>query len=131
MYGFGTAIPGELVGSHRRVPVGTIVSVTNMKDGETIRVRVVPPRSSPVLGRVMDLSPAAFQRLENVVEGVFTCSVKVLYTPRAEIHSLHSYSFENGPKSGPSPFFPTKLGSGSLEFFGRHLPINPNYPPII
>ncbi|CAL8121762.1 unnamed protein product [Orchesella dallaii] len=133
-FGLGLPLRGDLVGSYVRVPIGTIVLVTNMKNGNTVRVRVVPPRSTPVLGRVMDLSPAAFAQLENVREGVFTCSVKVLQTPRAEteVDALHSHSFENGPKSGPSPFLSTaKLESGSLGFFKRQLLMNSNYPPII
>lgn len=94
--GVGLSVPSNLIGSHRRVPVGSIVAVTNMRNGKTVSIRVVPPKTIPVFGRVMDLSPAAFAQLEQLSEGVFTCSVNVIQPfGRTETNSLSSYTFDN------------------------------------
>lgn len=94
--GVGLSVPSNFIGSHRRVPVGSIVAVTNMKNGKTISVRIVPPKTIPVFGRVMDLSPAAFAQLDQLSEGVFTCSVSVIQPfGRTETNSLSSYTFDN------------------------------------
>lgn len=49
--------PGALVAAHRTLPFGTLVRVTNARNGRSIVVRVID-RGPFVRGRVIDLTPA-------------------------------------------------------------------------
>jgi len=54
--------PGGLIAAHRSLRFGTMVKVTNRRNGRTVVVRIVD-RGPFVRGRVIDLSPAAAQAL--------------------------------------------------------------------
>lgn len=56
------ANPRELTAAHRTLPFGTRVRVTNKKNGRSVMVRI-NDRGPFVRGRVIDLTPAAAQRL--------------------------------------------------------------------
>jgi rare lipoprotein A len=56
------ANPNELTAAHRTLPFGTMVTVTNTKNGRSVRVRI-NDRGPFVHGRVIDLTPAAAQEL--------------------------------------------------------------------
>jgi peptidoglycan lytic transglycosylase len=51
-------VKGELTAAHRALPMNTIVRVTNLDNGRSVRVRI-NDRGPFVRGRVIDLSPAA------------------------------------------------------------------------
>ena len=54
--------PGKLTAAHRSLPFGTIVRVTNLRNGRTVIVRI-NDRGPYTKGRIIDLTPAAAQRL--------------------------------------------------------------------
>jgi rare lipoprotein A len=58
-----------LTAAHRELPLGTIVDVTNLDNGQTVRVRI-NDRGPFVAGRVIDLSRAAAGEIGLVGPGV-------------------------------------------------------------
>jgi len=56
------ARPSELTAAHRTLPFGTRVLVTNKSNGRSVVVRI-NDRGPFVLGRVIDLTPAAAHAL--------------------------------------------------------------------
>jgi rare lipoprotein A len=59
----------QFTAAHRELPLGTIVDVTNVETGATVRVRV-NDRGPFVRGRIIDVSRAAAQRLGMIGPGV-------------------------------------------------------------
>ena len=53
----------KMTAAHRRLPLGTLVEVTNVENAKTVRVRI-NDRGPFVKGRVLDLSRAAARELE-------------------------------------------------------------------
>lgn len=51
------ANPGGLTAAHRTLPFGTMVRVTNKRNGKTVTVRI-NDRGPFIRGRVIDLTPA-------------------------------------------------------------------------
>ena len=58
-----------LTAAHRELPLGSIVDVTNLDDGKTVRVRI-NDRGPFIAGRVIDLSRAAAREIELLGPGV-------------------------------------------------------------
>jgi rare lipoprotein A len=56
------ANPGALTAAHRTLPFGTAVKVTNKRNGRAVVVRI-NDRGPFKRGRIIDLTPAAAQRL--------------------------------------------------------------------
>ena len=56
------ASPGALTAAHRSLPFGTMVRVTNERNGRSVVVRI-NDRGPLVRGRVIDLTPAAARAL--------------------------------------------------------------------
>src|SRR5262249_61316241 len=56
------ARPAELTAAHRTLPFGTVVRVTNNRNGQTVVVRI-NDRGPFTRGRVIDLTPAAAGKL--------------------------------------------------------------------
>jgi rare lipoprotein A len=56
------ANPHRLTAAHKSLPFGTVVKVTNKKNGRTVMVRI-NDRGPFVRGRVIDLTPAAASQL--------------------------------------------------------------------
>lgn len=56
------ANPNALTAAHRTLPFGTIVRVTNKKNGRSVHVRI-NDRGPFMKGRVIDLTPAAAQKI--------------------------------------------------------------------
>ena len=54
--------PHELTAAHRTLPFGTRVKVVNQRNGKTVTVRI-NDRGPFKPGRIIDLTPAAAQRL--------------------------------------------------------------------
>ncbi len=66
----------ELTAAHRTLPMGTIARVTNLYNGETVKVRI-NDRGPFVRGRVIDLSPDAASKLDMKRAGVAPVRVEV------------------------------------------------------
>ncbi len=56
------ANPHQLTAAHKSLPFGTMVKVTNKKNGRTVTVRI-NDRGPFVHGRIIDLTPAAASQL--------------------------------------------------------------------
>jgi rare lipoprotein A len=56
------ANPNALTAAHRSLPFGTVVKVTNKKNGRVVHVRI-NDRGPFKKGRIIDLTPAAAQKL--------------------------------------------------------------------
>ena len=61
--------PGRVSAAHRALPLGTVVDVTNERNGRTVRVRI-NDRGPFIAGRIVDLSRAAAEEIDSVVDGV-------------------------------------------------------------
>ena len=66
--------PEKLTAAHRTLPFGTMVRVTNLRNGRTVVVRI-NDRGPFVHGRVIDLSPAAGRAIG--VNGLAPVSLRV------------------------------------------------------
>ncbi len=70
----------KLTAAHRTYAFGTVVRVTNKKNGKSVDVRINDrgPFSS---GRIIDLSRAAAEKISMVNDGVVDVEVKVISVP--------------------------------------------------
>ena len=58
-----TFAPSKLTAAHRTLPFGTMVRVTNLRNGRTVMVRI-NDRGPFTKGRVIDVTPAAAAELK-------------------------------------------------------------------
>ncbi len=63
--------------AHRKLPFGTRVKVTNIKNGKSVVVRI-NDRGPFVKGRIIDLSRSAFRSIGNPADGVIDVEISVL-----------------------------------------------------
>jgi rare lipoprotein A len=61
--------------AHRTLPFGTIVRVTNLKNGKTVKVRI-NDRGPFVAGRIIDVSKKAAKRIGLDKQGIATVKIK-------------------------------------------------------
>jgi rare lipoprotein A len=79
-YGHGVTASGEVTGprmltaAHRTLPFGTMVMITNVRNGRTVTVRIVD-RGPFGRGRIIDLSRAAAVELDMINSGTTRVSV--------------------------------------------------------
>jgi len=72
---------GQLVAAHRTLPFGSIVRVTNVRNGRTVTVRIVdrgPYGKNYRQGTIIDLSRAAAARLRMIRDGQVPARLEVL-----------------------------------------------------
>lgn len=70
----------QFTAAHRDLPLGTLVDVTNVETGATVRVRI-NDRGPFVHGRVIDLSRAAAQRVGVIGPGVAMVRLTIASPP--------------------------------------------------
>jgi rare lipoprotein A len=79
-YGGGRTASGEVTrpsgmwAAHRTLPFGTLVLVTNLRNGKTVVVRIVD-RGPYGRGRIIDVSRAAARELDMIESGTTMVSV--------------------------------------------------------
>jgi rare lipoprotein A len=61
---------GALTAAHRTLPFGSMVHVTNKKNGRTVLVRIVDRGPKAWTGRLIDLSLGAARALDMIQTGV-------------------------------------------------------------
>lgn len=66
--------------AHRTLPFGTILKVTNKKNGKSVVVRVTD-RGPYAKGRIIDLTLAAAKKIDMVNSGVVPVEIAQVYTP--------------------------------------------------
>jgi rare lipoprotein A len=74
----------KLVAAHRTLPFGSVVRVTNLKNGRSVAVRIVdrgPYGKNYREGTIIDLSRAAARRLRMLDDGQVPARVEVLKVP--------------------------------------------------
>ena len=67
--------PDGLTAAHRTLPFGTMVRVTNIRNGKTVVVRITD-RGPYGRGRIIDLSRAAARELDMISSGTALVSVE-------------------------------------------------------
>jgi len=63
--------------AHKKLPFGTIVKVTNIKNRKNVIVKI-NDRGPFVKGRIIDLSNSAFSRIANLDAGVIEVKIEVI-----------------------------------------------------
>jgi rare lipoprotein A len=72
----------RLTAAHRELPLGTVIDVTSLENGRTVRVRI-NDRGPFLKGRVLDLSQEAARRLGLIGPGVGEVRIDVVSIPEA------------------------------------------------
>ena len=75
--------PDKLSAAHRKLRLGTIVKVTNLKNGKTIVVRI-NDRGPYVGKRILDLSREASRRLDFENDGLTKVKIEIVVTEHKE-----------------------------------------------
>jgi rare lipoprotein A len=70
-----------LTAAHRTLPFGTIVRVTNERNGRSVTVRINDRGPFGKRGRIIDLSEAAARELGMIGSGVVPVTIRVLSRP--------------------------------------------------
>lgn len=83
--------PQTMTAAHRTLPFGTIVDVTNLKNGRTTRVRI-NDRGPFVGNRIIDLSYAAARSLDMVEDGVSKVRLDIVQLGRGDREPPTPYS---------------------------------------
>lgn len=72
----------ELTAAHNRLPFGTRVRVTHLKNGKSVEVRITD-RGITVRGAIIDLCKEAAEKLDMVREGSARVSLEILPDDKA------------------------------------------------
>jgi len=67
----------KLTAAHRKLPFGTKVKVTNIKNGKSVIVRI-NDRGPFIRGRVIDLSRSAFKKIGHTRSGVIRVKLEIV-----------------------------------------------------
>lgn len=77
----------RMVAAHRKLPLGSVVRVTNLENGRQVVLRVIdrgPYGRNYRRGTIIDVSKGAAQRLDFIEDGLVRVRVEVLETPDPE-----------------------------------------------
>jgi rare lipoprotein A len=69
--------PSRRTAAHKTLPFGTVVKVTRVDTGQSVRV-VINDRGPYAAGRVIDLSRRAARRIDMISDGVAEVELKVV-----------------------------------------------------
>ena len=83
--------PQTMTAAHRSLPFGTILDVTNLKNGRSTRVRI-NDRGPFVGNRIIDLSYAAARSLDMVEDGVSRVRLDIVRLGRGDREPPEPYS---------------------------------------
>ncbi len=70
-------MPWHLTGAHKTLPLPCLVKVTNLKNGNTLKVRI-NDRGPFIAGRHLDVTPRAAKRLGFYDQGITTTKIEVI-----------------------------------------------------
>src|ERR1035441_4993721 len=99
--------PEKISAAHRTLPLGTVVDVTNEKNGKTVRVRI-NDRGPFVAGRILDLSKAAAQEIASVGDGVVPVTLRG--ATRGDKFRLRGRPRRAAPRAPCDPGEPLRAG---------------------
>jgi rare lipoprotein A len=66
-----------MTAAHKKLPFGTMLLVTNLENGKSVRVKV-NDRGPFVKGRIIDLTRAAFAKIGDTDKGVLTVKIEAV-----------------------------------------------------
>jgi len=66
-----------MTAAHKSLPFGTTVIVTNINNAKAVKV-TINDRGPYVKGRIIDLTQAAFSKIENLDKGLAEVNIKVV-----------------------------------------------------
>ncbi|GAB6191943.1 hypothetical protein JCM39068_16920 [Desulfocastanea catecholica] len=66
-----------MTAAHRTLPFGTDVVVTNLNNGKSVKV-TINDRGPYVKRRIIDLTRAAFSKIENIDKGIVKVEIRVV-----------------------------------------------------
>ena len=66
-----------LTAAHRKLPFGTKVLVTNVKNGKSVEVKI-NDRGPFVKGRIIDLTRSAFSKIGDLASGVIEVKIRAI-----------------------------------------------------
>ncbi len=69
--------PEKMTAAHRRLPMGTIVKVTNLKNGRETVVRI-NDRGPYIPGSIIDLSRAAARQMDMIKRGLAPVRMEII-----------------------------------------------------
>lgn len=70
-------MPWEMNAAHKTLPLPSVVKVTNLENGKSVKLRV-NDRGPFIAGRIIDVSPRAASKLGFKKDGLTTTRVEVL-----------------------------------------------------
>jgi rare lipoprotein A len=91
--------PNQFTAASKTLPLGSVVKVTNPKNGRSVRVRI-NDRGPYVRGRSLDLSRRAAQKLGITHEGVAPVKITTLRRPTSDIAVTKSWPPSTKNKNG-------------------------------
>jgi len=74
--------PGQMTAAHNTLPFGTLIKVTNVRNGKSVKV-TVNDRGPHVKGRIVDVSRKAARKLDLVDAGVVPVQLTVIKAARS------------------------------------------------
>lgn len=74
----------ELVGSHKKLPFGTKVLVTNLSNNKEVTIKIID-RGPYAYGRIMDISEEAAKQIGLIETGTTKASIKVISLGKKEM----------------------------------------------
>jgi len=74
--------PNDLTCAIWDLPFGTILKVTNLRNGKSVIVRVNDRGPAKRLNRVIDLTKRAFSQIEALDRGLCKVKIEVIYMPK-------------------------------------------------
>jgi rare lipoprotein A len=66
-----------MTAAHKSLPFGTQVIVTNINNGKTVTV-TINDRGPYVKGRIIDLTQAAFSKIDSLDKGIAVVKIRVV-----------------------------------------------------
>lgn len=70
-------MPWHIIGAHKTLPLPCLVKVTNVENGNSVKVRI-NDRGPFIPGRILDVSPRAAKKLGFYGDGLATVRVEVI-----------------------------------------------------
>ena len=67
----------SMTAAHKSLPFGTKAIVTNINNGKVVKV-IINDRGPYVQGRIIDLTQAAFSKIENLDKGIAEVKIRVV-----------------------------------------------------
>jgi len=67
----------SMTAAHKSLPFGTKAIVTNINNGKVVKV-TINDRGPYVKGRIIDLTQAAFSKIENLDKGIAEVKIRIV-----------------------------------------------------